>query len=72
MEHPCYGLLPTIRTLRPLQEGEEVTIHYHYAMEVMAMVCCDHDVDTQDAPDWYLQCWQEESLKPRPTRGGCL
>lgn len=53
MEHPCYGLLPTIRTLQPLQEGEEVTVHYHYAME--------------DAPEWYLQCWQEQSLKPRPT-----
>jgi hypothetical protein len=35
LDHPCYGLLPAIRTLQPLQEGEEVTVHYHYAMEVI-------------------------------------
>jgi len=49
MEHPCYGLVPAILTLDAIKEGEELTVHYQ--------------MDMEDAPDWYLQCWEEESTK---------
>jgi len=48
MDHPCYGLLPAILTLEPIKEGEELTVHYQMNME--------------GAPEWYLQCWEEQSV----------
>ena len=64
MEHPCYGLVPAILTLDAIKEGEELTVHYQMDMEVIYLgnqnIFFFH---FQDAPDWYLQCWEEESTK---------
>lgn len=48
MDHPCYGLIPAILTLEAIKEGEELTVHYQMNME--------------GAPEWYLQCWQDQSV----------
>ena len=63
MEHPCYGLVPAILTLDAIKEGEELTVHYQMDMEVIYLGNQNIFLHFQDAPDWYLQCWEEESTK---------
>ena len=63
MEHPCYGLVPAILTLDAIKEGEELTVHYQMDMEVIYLGNQNIFFHFQDAPDWYLQCWEEESTK---------
>ena len=63
MEHPCYGLVPAILTLDAIKEGEELTVHYQMDMEVIYLGNQKIFFHFQDAPDWYLQCWEEESTK---------
>ncbi|XP_034036893.1 histone-lysine N-methyltransferase SETD7 isoform X2 [Thalassophryne amazonica] len=49
--HPRFGPIKCIRTLRPVQKGEELTVAYGY----------DHD--GLDAPDWYKQEMEEFKQK---------
>ena len=34
MSHPCYGLLPVLRTIEAVPAGGELTVHYQLNMQV--------------------------------------
>ncbi len=44
-EHPCYGLVPCLRSITDIGEGEEIFVHYCYSLE--------------HCPDWFLQAWED-------------
>jgi len=46
-DHPCFGFVPSIVTLEEVRKGEELTIHYM--------------MDMEDAPEWYMDCWDLHS-----------
>lgn len=43
-EHPCYGRVPALRTLRRVRAGEELCAHY--------------TMDMENAYDWYREAWE--------------
>merc|ERR1711915_30711 len=46
-DHPCFGFVPSIVALEDISKNEELTIHYM--------------MDMEDAPEWYLDCWDVHS-----------
>lgn len=42
-QHPCYGKIPAVCTQENVKQGEEISIHYHYELDV--------------APQWYVDFW---------------
>jgi hypothetical protein len=46
-DHPCFGFVPSITTIKQVNAGEELTVHYM--------------MDMEDAPEWYMECWDLHS-----------
>lgn len=52
-DHPCFGFVPSIVTIEEVKAGEELTIHYM--------------MDMEDAPEWYMECWDLHSNANKTT-----
>ena len=48
-EHPRFGRIKCIRTIQPVESGDELTVAYGY----------DHNKLDTDAPDWYKRILNE-------------
>ena len=46
-QHPCYGRIPAVRTIRRVAKGEELLAHY--------------GMDMETAFDWYQEAWRIHS-----------
>ena len=42
--HPCYGKIPAIATIKDVNKGDELFVHY--------------GIDMEEAPDWYINSWK--------------
>ena len=55
IEHPTFGRVPRIVTLKKLKAGTEITCHYMICMEEATGSDCSEDMK------WYVDLWEEFS-----------
>ena len=52
IDHPRFGVIASVVSLKPIKKGEEIFTHYHYPGRLL---------NTASGLDWYSESYQEGS-----------